>query len=362
MGGNNGLNVFQPAQMKDVPYKPNVQLTQLLINDEPFGTDVQVGELKNLTLPYLKNTISLDFVALEYSDPTYNVFQYKLENYDKDWVNGGTNGFVRYANLPPGNYTFKVKAANSDGIWNETPKELSIYIRTPWWRTGWFYLLCVITVAGIAYGVFIYRLRQALKIERMRVKISSDLHDDVGTILSGLAMQSEILELTAPEKTKPKLQRISALSRSAMSHMRDTVWAIDARKDKLENLLDRMREHAEETLTPKDILFDLQIDQLALTKNMPSHIRQHLYLLYKEAITNIAKHSNATKVTVKLQKFGNHGLEMRIHDNGEVKQKNYKTTGSGLANMRMRAEQIGGTFDIDTSDGFSIIIQLQRLL
>lgn len=361
MGGNRGLNVFQPAYIKDVPYTPGVQLTQLMINDEPYDTKVQVGELKELTLPYLKNTISLDFVALEYSDPENNVFQYQLENYDKDWVSAGTNGFVRYANLPSGYYIFKVKAANSDGVWNETPTELRIFIRTPWWRTWWFYLLCVIIITGIAYSIFIYRLRQALKIERMRVKISSDLHDDVGTILSGLAMQSEILELTASQKTKPKLQRISELSRSAMSHMRDTVWAIDARKDKLENLLDRMREHAEETLTPKNILFDLQIDQLALTKNMPSHIRQNLYLLYKEAITNIAKHSNATKVTIQLQKIGNHGLEMRIHDNGEFKQKDYKTTGSGLANMRMRAEQIGGTFDIDTSNGFLITIQLQRL-
>lgn len=360
MGGNNGLNVFQPDQIKDVPYAPIVQFTRLLINDEPFQTPIQIEESSCLQLPYRQNTISLDFVALEYSDPMENVFRYKLENYDQDWVNAGTNGFARYANLPPGHYTFSVIAANSDGVWSKKPKELLIHILTPWWRTWWFYLLCITTITAIAYGIFTYRLQQALKIERIRVRISSDLHDDVGTLLSGLAMQSEILELTAPEKTKPKLQRISELSRSAMSRMRDTVWAIDARKDKLENLIDRMREHAEETLTPKDILLDLQVDQLALTKNIPSQIRQALYLIYKEAITNCAKHSKGDRVQVRLQKFGNKGLEMSIHDNGEVQEKNYKTTGLGLSNMRMRAEQIGGTFLVDTTQGFLIVVQIPR--
>ena len=347
--------------MKDVPYKPIVQFTRLLINDEPFKTPVQIEESHSLVLPYSKNTISLDFVALEYSDPSQNVFRYKMENYDLDWVNAGTNGFARYANLPPGNYTFKVVAANSDSVWNHKPKELQIYVRTPWWRTWWFYLLCIALITIIAYGIFTYRLQQALKIERIRVRISSDLHDDVGTILSGLAMQSEILELTAPEPTKPKLQRISELSRSAMSRMRDTVWAIDARQDKLENLIDRMREHAEETLTPKDILLDLQVDQLAMHKNVPSQVRQSLYLIYKEAITNAAKHSTGDKVSVKLQKLGTNGLEMTIHDNGQVKIKDYKTTGSGLGNMRMRAAQIGATFQVDTSNGFLISIQLPRI-
>ena len=358
LGGNNGVNVFRPDQLKNVPHRPKIQFTRLLINDEAYETPIQVEQLQSLVLPFVKNTISLDFVAMEYSDSRNNLCAYKLENYDQDWVAASNHGFARYANLPPGYYTFKVKAANSDGVWNETPKTLKIHILTPWWRTWWFYLLCISTITAIAYGIFNYRLQQALKIERIRVRISSDLHDDVGTLLSGLAMQSEILELTAPEKTKPKLQRISELSRSAMSRMRDTVWAIDARKDKLENLIDRMREHAEETLIPKDILLALEVDQLALSKNIPSQIRQALYLIYKEAITNCAKHSKGDKVSVRLQKFGPKGLEMSIHDNGEVQQKAYQTTGLGMSNMRMRAEQVGGTFQVDTSQGFLITVQI----
>jgi two-component sensor histidine kinase len=340
------MNVFDPDHIQALSNLPKVQLTRLLVNDEPFEAPVQVGELRELTLQYRENTFSFDFVALEYSDPGANIFRYQLENYDKGWVDAGVNGFARYANLPPGNYTFKVKAANSDGIWNDTPTELHIRVLTPWWQTWWFYLICIITAGGLIYGGFWFRLQQALRLERLRVKISSDLHDDVGTLLAGLAMQSEALAITAPEKDKSKLQRISEISRNAMAHMRDTVWAIDARKDKWENLLDRMREHAEETLVPRDIRFDLMVENIALQHNIPVELRQNLYLIYKEAITNAAKHSNGDTVRVLLKKTPTGGLDMHICDNGTSVEKNYKTTGSGTSNMQMRAKKIGGTLEI----------------
>lgn len=364
LGGPDGLNVFHPDSIKINPTFPNILIENIKINDVDYNGSQNVQLMSQLPkLSYLQNTLSFNFLALEYNDPNAIQLKYRLLGQDTTWIETKNPGFVRFSKLPAGAYTLELLTSNANGMWMEpaAAKKLSFYIPVPWWRTWWFYLLCVITIVGIAYSIFIYRLQQALKIERMRVKISTDLHDDVGTQLSGLAMQAEILELTAPEASKSKLQRISEMSRSAMSRMRDTVWAIDARKDKLENLLDRMREHAEETLTPKDILYDLQIDQLALTKNMPSHIRQNLYLIYKEAITNIAKHSNADKVLIKLQKFGNKGLEMRIHDNGKVAQKDYKTTGLGTSNMQLRAEQIGAALQINTDNGFLIIIQLQQL-
>ncbi|WP_353485010.1 two-component regulator propeller domain-containing protein [Haliscomenobacter sp.] len=365
LGGPNGMNVFHPDSIKNRNTFPPLMIGKIKINDvdapRAWG-NVQLRS-KMPRLRYQQNTLSFDFLAIEYNDLESIRLKYRLIGQDSKWIETPNPAFVRFSKLSPGSYTLEVIATNADGIWmpESAAKKLSFYIPTPWWRTWWFYLLCIALITIIAYGIFTYRLQQALKIERIRVRISSDLHDDVGTILSGLAMQSEILELTAPEKNKPKLRRISELSRSAMSRMRDTVWAIDARQDKLENLIDRMREHAEETLTPKDILLDLQVDQLAMHKNVPSQVRQSLYLIYKEAITNAAKHSTGDKVSVKLQKLGTNGLEMTIHDNGQVKIKDYKTTGSGLGNMRMRAEQIGATFQVVTTNGFLISIQLPRI-
>jgi signal transduction histidine kinase len=278
---------------------------------------------------------------------------------ESDWVISD-RGFARYPKLRPGKYTFEVRSANADGVWQQEPLQLPITIQTPFYQTTWFYLLCILVVAGMVGAWFQYRLNQALKLERMRVKISSDLHDDVGSMLSGLAMQSEILGLNAQGKDKDRLQRIAETSRNAMARMRDTVWAIDARKDRLENLIDRMREHAEECLTPKDVQFSIQINGLENKLSLPSIIRQCVYLIYKEAITNITKHSNADRVRVVLSKKGK-GLEMEICDNGKVEEKSYKPSGMGLSNMTMRAKQVHGDVRIETKDGFCIFLNVPSL-
>jgi ligand-binding sensor domain-containing protein/two-component sensor histidine kinase len=360
MGGVGGLVFFHPDSIRTVPFEPQVQITQILINDQPSEGVPPAETTDVLDLPYSQNTLSFEFVALEFSDPVANQFQYRLVGYDDGWVKSGTRGFARYANLPPGQYVFEVLAANADGVWSTTPKSLTINIQTPFYKTWWFYLLCAFAIGGLVYAWLWYRLQHALKIERMRVQISSDLHDDVGTLLAGLAMQSEALELTASDKDRTKLRRISDISRNAMAHMRDTVWAIDARKDKVENLLDRMREHAEETLTPRDFHFDIQVENIPLKQNLSTQVRQNLYLIFKEAVTNVARHSNGDKVLVTLKKADT-GFEMRIWDNGRTAEKTYKTTGLGTTNMSMRAEKMGGRLEISRNDGFCVVLRLAKL-
>lgn len=359
LGSKNGVNVFRPEDIRLLDFKPNIELTRFWVNDDNFNVDMDLCLLKRLELDYTSNTLSFQFAALDYSAPSQNQYYYRMRGIEKDSVFNGTRNFVRYANLPPGEYTFEVWATNSDGLLSPEPRRLQIFIRPPFWQTWWFYLLCTLTLASLVYGWFWYRLQQVLRIERMRVQISSDLHDDVGTLLAGLAMQSEALEISAPEKDKGKLRRISEISRNAMAHMRDTVWAIDARKDKVENLLDRMREHAEETLTPKDLRFELSVDNVSLKQNLSTQIRQALYLIYKEAVTNAAKHTNGDTVSVSLKKMDK-GLEMRIYDNGKVQEKAYKTTGLGTSNMQMRAEKIGATLEITRDNGFCVTLRLLK--
>ncbi|MEM7575332.1 MAG: triple tyrosine motif-containing protein [Bacteroidota bacterium] len=356
LGGTSGLNRFFPEEVEALQLAPKIAFTSLLVNDEPFTTDPQVNELESISLPYRQNTLSLAFVALDFSDPARTALQYQLENHEDNWVEVSSNGFARYSNLPPGNYDFKVRAANSDGVWNELPQVLSIHIRTPWWRSRWTYAAGFLLIVGLIYGIFTYRLQQALRFERLRVKISSDLHDDVGGLLSGLAMQSEILELTAPEDQKPKLSRISELSRSAMSRMRDTVWAIDARKDKLESILDRIQEHAAEILDPKGIQLNLRSEGLDMTRNMNAQVRQNLYLICKEAMTNTAKYSNGDLMHISFAPYGRKGLELELWDNGKVMPKKHKSSGLGMSNMEMRSKQIGGHFSFDVEDGFRISV------
>jgi len=355
LGGKNGVNVFNPRDIKLLNTKPNIHLSRLLVNDEIYKIPGNINEQKNLILNYEQNTLSFEFVALDYSNPRDNKFRCQMVGYDQEPIELGTRNFIRYGNLPAGSYSFTIWGSNSDGVFNETPHEIGIKVIPPFYQTWWFYLVCSLAITGIIYGIFKYRLEQALKVERLRVKISSDLHDDVGGLLSGLAMQTELLELTADEKAKPKLKRIGELSRRAMSRMRDTVWAIDARKDRLENLVDRMNEHAEETLTVKNFSYNVKVENLELIANIPTDIRQNLYLIFKEAITNTAKHSIGNHVDVTLKKSGN-VFTMQIRDNGEVSAKNYKTTGLGISNIKMRAKQIDAQISISIEDGYNILL------
>ncbi|MEM9930211.1 MAG: triple tyrosine motif-containing protein, partial [Bacteroidota bacterium] len=361
IGGREGVNIFKPEEITLDTAKPNISIAEFLVNDLPFVPTAaehkgNINEKASLALPYRDNTLSFRFTALDYSNPSANEYYYQLEGYDDSRVFAGTRNFVRYPNLPAGDYQFKIWATNSDKVLNPIPKVLGITIIPPIYQRTWFYLLCLLLISGIIYAIFQYRLEQALKVERLRVKISSDLHDDVGGMLSGLAMQTELLELTATEETKPKLARVAAMSRSAMSRMRDTVWAIDARKDTLEDLMDRMREHAEETLTPRNIQYSINAGSLNPKRKLATDVRQSLYLIYKEAVTNIAKHSNGDTANVELRDEAGR-IALRIHDNGKVKAKNYKTTGAGQRNMQMRAASIGAVLLVETSDGFKIEVK-----
>lgn len=212
--------------------------------------------------------------------------------------------------------------------------------------------------AGLLFMRQFYRNRveRAVQIERLRNKISSDLHDDVGSILTGLAMQSEILQSQLQgndNSASSRIERITGMSRSAMSRMRDAVWAMDARKDSWNSLVDRMTEFATETLTEKDVLFEIRKKGINGEHKLTGEVRQNLYLIFKEAITNIVKHSDATQVSVDLINQGQ-AFEMIIKDNGSPVKKDYKTTGLGTSNMAMRADQLGGQLTTQYKEGFVV--------
>lgn len=186
--------------------------------------------------------------------------------------------------------------------------------------------------------------------ELFRSKLSSDLHDDVGTMLSSLTMQAEVLGLSANPQQADKMEKITILSREAMSRMRDTVWAIDSRKDNADSLLDRMKDYLSDSLDDHEKLqynFTNSID--ALQKIAPE-VRQNIYLIFKEAVTNAYKYSNGNLIDIDLSM--NHNiLALRIKDNGVVDKATIKQSGTGLSNLKMRANRIGGELKLSFEDG-----------
>lgn len=207
---------------------------------------------------------------------------------------------------------------------------------------------------GLGYRLRLQDNEKRIVVENLRASISSDLHDDVGSMLSGLSMQAQVLAFTADVKDKESLMQISEISSKAMDTMRDTVWAIDSRKDLYDSLLDRMRDFAENTLFKSEISYDIQVQGLGKDESILPNIRQQLYLIYKEAISNILKHANATDVNVLLIKTKK-TIELIIKDNG-VGLKSTQHSGLGLSNMKMRAKKLNATIKIENSDGLKISV------
>lgn len=151
-GGPNGMNVFNPDKLSTNNYIAPVVFTTIKILDKEYKLTA-ASELKEMTLNYEQNILYFEFSSLDYTNSSRNQYLYKMEGFNEDWVNAGNVRFINYTNLNPGVYTFKVKGSNSDGVWNPEEISIKITITPPFWKTMWFYALCVIT---IILGVFFY--------------------------------------------------------------------------------------------------------------------------------------------------------------------------------------------------------------
>ena len=207
------------------------------------------------------------------------------------------------------------------------------------------FIFILVSIFGYNYLKQKNRRKQAKQRELFRSKLSSDLHDDVGSILTGLAMQSELLSNFADENVKGSMEKLADMSRDAMTRMRDTVWAIDSRKDSFSDLIDRMLDFGKDLLIPKDIQLVLNSNLEKDDKKIEPELRQNLYLIFKEAITNVSKYSNGTKVDVHISNSKT-AISMIVQDNGKIDPSNVRTSGTGTSNMIQRAKDLLGTTKI----------------
>jgi signal transduction histidine kinase len=211
------------------------------------------------------------------------------------------------------------------------------------------------------YVIHRYRLEQSLKVERLRNKIASDLHDEVGSSLTRISIYSDLVQNGSEEnESKTYLKGISDLSREVVTTMSDIVWSIDNRYDTLEALTLRMKDFAMEILQAKNIALEFQIQGIDGKKILDPVLKQNLYLIFKEAVNNIVKHAQASRVQVVLSAARGE-FAMTIKDDGKGVSINGSPKGNGLRNMRRRAEAIEGQFSLENHQGTTITVTTRKL-
>jgi len=243
-GNRNGFSFFYPEQIENNNYIPPVYITSINVVAKHSYSNVDISDLKSIILNYTQNAFTIKFVGLNYIFPSRNKYMYMLEGLDEHFSIENTTNEATYTNLDPGTYKFLVKASNNDGVWNPIPAALNITITAPFWKTVWFKILVGVFILSIIGFLIWFKISHLLQIERLRLKIARDLHDEIGSTLTKLSMNAGLLEYEKEEeKIITRSKRLQSISREVIGMMSDTVWSIDTRNDHLEDLVDRMRNH-----------------------------------------------------------------------------------------------------------------------
>jgi ligand-binding sensor domain-containing protein/two-component sensor histidine kinase len=343
VGGRGCIYDIDPVGILKNTRPPSVLITDLKVFDKDY--DIPKGQ--TIYLNYDQNYFSFEYVCLNYTQSKLNRYAYKMDGLDKKWNDAGSRRYVSYANLDEGTYTFNVKASNNEGIWNNVPARLVIVISPPFWHTWWFYLASVFVVSAVVYSLYMYNINQ-LKIRlQMRDKIARDLHDDIGSTLSGINIFSKIAlqKMSAHEAGGFELvEKISDRSQKTLDALSDIVWSINTRNDGMDNFLMKANEYLA-ILEAQGIGFDFSVDQDMEHMKFGMILRRELYLIFKEAVCNASKYANCSFINISLTHY-KETCTLTVRDNGKGFNMDAVSSGNGIYNMRQRAQKMNGDLDI----------------
>ncbi len=361
-GGIKGFNWFRSGAERATSKPPKSAIISTLVNDVAITNDSSFYLTRSLSLPHDKNDLLFEFAVFDYTRPEANKIQYMLEGWDKQWITTHQKS-TRYSNLPHGNYIFRVRASSSTSDWGEEDY-VSISIQAPFWKTNWFYatisLILIGVIAGItrmiAHGKFEKKL---LEIEKQRAvleerdRISKDIHDDLGTgltkisILSQLARQSKSVD----EFTQRQLDKISMSSHELIDNLSELIWSHNPTNDSLRKLLWYIREHLNPMFDGTQTKLNISIPDLPEDISVPAEWRRNIFLVTKESLHNVLKHSEATQASLTYSVVENR-LIIVISDNGRGFDFNTNSnSGNGLTNIHKRINECRGTVHIESHPG-----------
>ena len=365
-GGMGGLTYFDPNEF----YKPSIPsftvITSFKVDNKALAytrkrkseeqaglhLDQPIEVTKALEVTYKDRMISFGFAYLDLSSPNKNQFRYKLEGFNDDWIDAGHSTEALYTNLPAGTFTFRVQGRNTNHQWDNEGPSIVLKVHGPWYKTWWFFLLASATVFLTIYKLFLNRLQEKIIIDKLRMRISNDLHDEIGSTLSSIALYGTVAQKKI-EKKDPMYNLLSKINDSTtqvMESINDIVWAINSDNDKLVNVIQRMRTYLSSLSDATDIKIttDFQEQVFEISLNMVE--RRNLYLIFKESVNNAIKYSQALELKISLyEKDG--WIHFNVVDNGigfdqQLEDEKLSLGGNGLKNIKNRSEELSGKLDI----------------
>ncbi len=354
--GSSTVFHFDPDDMRADPPPRKTIITAMHVN----GNLLMPEQNKIEKFKSWQNDITIRYSAIDLTNGSGIKYAYKLLGEDTGWIMAGTQRQINFSHLAPGHYTFLVRASNNSGVWGSETASVRFYIKPPFTKTPWFYGLILLVTGCLFYVLYRFRLRQLTKTEQIRSEISRNLHDEVGSTLTNISLASLLAQKQLHDENALSriLRRIYEDSQHVSESMREIVWSINPTIDTLGESLPRMLHYASELLEAKDIElkadFNPEIEQVKLSMQQ----RRDLYMIFKETVTNLAKHSKATRVNISFV-AADKKLVMVVSDNGTGFDTTAPLMNNGIRNMQERAMGQRWKLDIQSVFGSGTTITLR---
>ncbi len=368
-GTREGLSRLQPEQADSQTAPPPVFISKVSAGGKPQPVpELGLREVRGLEFEPGQGQMQIEFFGFSFDTGAGLRYQYKFEGADHDWSQASHQRTVT-ASLAPGSYRFLVRAVNTSGQVSDEPAIVNFRILPPFYRRWWFTAMVVAVAGVIGYFAYRQRISRLLEIERVRTRIATDLHDDIGASLSRVAILSEVVKQQEQHSSRlngqnarsvQMLTEIADSARGLVDSMSDIVWSIDPRRDDLGQVITRTRQFAADVLDAQGISWQFitsaDIEKIKLDPEQ----RRHLFLIFKESLNNIARHAGAKTVSMNLSTAHNR-LQAEIADDGagftpqpagaNVAVLPKSRGGNGVGNMKARAVELGGELKIDSAPG-----------
>lgn len=346
---NGGVSRLSPRPPEPAVAPPPVYLSRVYV----AGEELDLPERGMQSISYFElaashNNLVVEYVAVNFRGGTPLRYQYKLEGVDEEWSVGTDQRTVNYARLAPGKYRFLVRAVNEAGLTSAGPAQIDFRILLPLYLRWWFITAVAMALAMTAYLLYRLRVRRLIEIEKVRTRIATDLHDDVGANASLVAMLSEVAWQQAARgdaKALNSLTSIAGIARELIDSTSDIVWAVNPRKDRMSELIKRMRRFASDALGSRGVALRFTVRHHEHDLPLGADARREIFFIFKESVNNIARHAGCSETEIILS-VENGRLTLKLNDNGKGFNPSEEFEGNGLQSIRDRARKLGAELSI----------------
>jgi signal transduction histidine kinase len=360
-----GISIINFANLAIKESAPKVFIDEIKIN----SLTVRLDSSKSFS-PGTEN-IEIHYSGISFDHGKNLTFYYWLEGLDDIWTNVGARRVAYFTHLPPGNYTLHIKAETPQGTPSISSAAISFSIEPYLYQKTWFRIILGILLIGSIVGAVRYISLKKLKaklekieaqaaLERERIRISKDMHDELGAELTKIGLLSEIAKnnfVKNGQSLENDLAKIISASRDVAISMDEIVWAVNPKNDKVDKLCGYIAGYVQEYLSLTEIASTLRMPENIPDAYISAETRHNIFLVVKEAVNNIVKHSKATEVILEIS-FTEKYMDILISDNGVGIGDPVDEFGNGLINMRKRTTDAGGSFSINNKIPTGVVVNI----